>query len=116
MVFMDIVKGGNLLVAFLVELAMLAAFVVWALSLEQAGWLKWVIAVVAVVLAATAWGIFAAPKSGTRLGEPWLTVFKVALFALAALALHAAGQTEWGVALGVVAAANLVLMHAWGQA
>lgn len=34
---MDIVKGGNLLVAFLVELAMLAAFVVWALSLEQAG-------------------------------------------------------------------------------
>ncbi|GGF13727.1 hypothetical protein GCM10011321_02130 [Youhaiella tibetensis] len=113
---MDILKGGNLLVAFVAELAMLAAFVVWALGLDQAGWLKWLIAVVAVVVAATAWGIFAAPKSGMRLGEPWLTVFKVAMFALAVLALQAAGRTEWAVVLGVVAAANLVLMHAWGQA
>lgn len=113
---MDVIKNGNLLVAFLVELAMLAAFVAWALSLEQAGWLRWLIAVAVVGVAVVAWGVLAAPKSGSRLGEPWLTVFKVVMFGLAVVALFLARQAGWAWALGIVAGVNLVLAHVWDQA
>ena len=112
---LDLLKGGNLALAFALELAMLAAFAVWALSLDAALWIRWGIAAVLVAAAIGLWAVWAAPNSATRLGEPALTLFKIDLFGLAALAFFAARQPGWAAAFGLLAAANLLLAWAWGQ-
>ena len=112
---LNIVKGANLALAFALELAMLAAYAIWALSLDFNGWLRWGLAVVLVAAAVAVWAMWAAPNSGTRLGEPALTVLKLVLFALAALALLLARQPGWSAAFAAAAVINLALAWAWGQ-
>jgi hypothetical protein len=112
---LEALKGVNLLVAFLLELAMLVAFVVWAMSLELAPWLRWGTAVLLVVLAVTIWGIWAAPRSDLRLSGLALVLLQAALFSLAVLALVGARQQVWAIAFAVVAAVNLALAAVWGQ-
>ncbi|MCZ2095639.1 MAG: YrdB family protein [Anaerolineae bacterium] len=67
------------------------------------------------VLAVALWGIFAAPKSSRRLQGGVLWAFKVVFFALASVALVAVAQSTVGIALGVIAAVNLVLLYVWQQ-
>lgn len=112
---LDLLKGANLALAFALELAMLAAFAIWSLSLDSAWWIRWGLAAVLVAAVIGVWAVWAAPNSATRLGEPALTLLKIALFGLAALALLAARQTGWGAAFALLAAANLLLAWAWGQ-
>jgi hypothetical protein len=112
---LDLLKGANLALAFALELAMLAGFAVWALSLDGASWIRWGLAAVLVAAAIGLWAVWAAPNSATRLGEPALTLFKIALFGLAALAFFTARQTGWAAVFGALAAVNLLLASAWGQ-
>jgi hypothetical protein len=111
----DILRAINLAAAFALELCMLAAFGYWGSVLPAA--LPWRIGTcVAVPLAVAAtWAVLAAPCSAHRLPPPWLTLLKVALFALAALALAAAGRRGLGALLFGTALANLALAMAWKQ-
>ncbi|MET3898333.1 hypothetical protein ABIB57_002282 [Devosia sp. UYZn731] len=111
---MEIIKGTNLALAFAVELAMLAALGVWAFGLQET-WVRWALVVVVVGVAVALWAVLAAPTSGSRLGEPSLSVFKIVLFGAAALALTQAGHGSWAAAFAIVAAANLGLAALWGQ-
>ena len=112
---MGIIKGANLALAFAVELAMLAGLGVWAFGLSQETWVRWGLVVLVVGVAVALWAVLAAPKSRRRLGEPWLSVFKIVLFGATAAALTQAGQGSWAVAFAMVAAANLGLAALWGQ-
>ena len=62
-----------------------------------------------------AWGIWAAPRSPRRLPRQTRVPFELGCFAIAAVALVAAGATAAGVAFAVIAAINAVLLGTFGQ-
>jgi Protein of unknown function (DUF2568) len=62
-----------------------------------------------------AWGIWAAPRSPRRLRRQTRVAFELGCFALAAVALTAAGAIVAGIAYAVVAAVNTALLAAFGQ-
>ena len=108
-------RNANLALAFIVELAMLAAFALGALSLGLDPLLRWIVAIAVVAAVVTAWAIWAAPKAAGRLQGRALPAFKIGLFALATLALLAAGFAAWAITFAVTAALNLVLAWIWDQ-
>src|SRR3954469_21836020 len=91
-----------LTVAFLAELAALAAFAVWGWSVGgSTGW-RVVLAVAAPAVAAALWGMFAAPRAPVRI--PALTLLvKVVVFGAAVLALVVTGHPVLAVVLGAAA-------------
>ena len=107
-------KTANLGLKFLLELVAIAAFVYWGASHSPV--------IVAVILAiavpaafVAAWGLWAAPRSPRRLRRHARVPFELGCFALAALALIAAGATVAGIAYALVAAVNAGLLAALGQ-
>ncbi|MFC2969496.1 YrdB family protein [Acidimangrovimonas pyrenivorans] len=95
--------------AFLVELAALAAFGRW-------GWMRFdslvprfLAAALCVAVIAILWARFAAPSAPGRLRMPALLLFKIAIFASAAGALLSTGDRSLAAALAVVAAVQLAL-------
>jgi hypothetical protein len=111
----DALKGVNLGLALILELAMLLALALWAESLSLDLWLRWAVAAVLVIAAMTAWAIWGAPRSQRRLAGPALLAFKMTMFGLASLALWAAGQGWWAALFAVLAATNLALAQVWRQ-
>jgi Protein of unknown function (DUF2568) len=108
-------RNANLALAFIVELAMLAAFALGALSLGLDPLLRWIVAIAVVAAVVTAWAVWAAPRAAGRLRGRALAAFKIGLFALATLALLAAGFAGWAITFAVAAALNLVLAWIWDQ-
>jgi hypothetical protein len=82
------IGGINLLLRFLLELAMVAALAVFA------------------------WGTLIAPRAPARLDDPARLAVEVALFGLAATAMIVAGLPIWSVALSVIAAVNIAILQA----
>jgi hypothetical protein len=103
------VAAANLALAFLLELAAMAAFAIWGATVNVA------VAIAAPAVMVLLWAVFAAPRSGRRLPAAWRAVFQLTIFALAAVALVAAGSAVAGLVLAVVAAGNAVLLTALGQ-
>jgi len=109
-------RGGNLMLAFVLEVAMLAAFAL-------AGWTRpsvlWVRVVLAIGLPASAillWAVWAAPKAGKRrLRMPALLIFKFAIFAVATAAWWAAGQPFIAAVFGTLVVINLGAAMLFGQ-
>lgn len=97
--------------AFICELAMLAAFAVagWALG-ASAVW-RVVAAVLTPGPVAVVWALWLAPTAGRRLAGVPLLLVKAAIFVLAGAALAWAGHPWWGVVLSVVALADLVMLR-----
>jgi hypothetical protein len=112
---LDIIRIANLALAFLLELAMLAALGYWAFRAAPGGWLSWAAAVVVVAIAIGLWAAWGAPKSATRLAMPALLVFKIVMFGAAAIALFASGQAMWAALFAVLAVLHLALAAAFGQ-
>jgi hypothetical protein len=110
-----LVRNANLALAFMLELAMLAAFAVGALSVDLNPLLRWMAAIIIVGVAIAAWAIWAAPMSSRRLSGLALALFELTLFVLAALVLLLAGQAGWAVTFAALAALNLSLAWAWDQ-
>ena len=97
-------------VRFLLELGALAAF---GFAGAQVGW--W-LAALAPILAAAAWGTFAAPKSSRRLsGAPYL-VFAVVFFALATAVLAITAPVWIAATFGAIAAADTAMVHTRAEA
>ncbi|MEQ1771046.1 MAG: YrdB family protein [Devosia sp.] len=109
-------RGANLTLAFLVEIAMLGAFALGGWVGPQELWLKLVLAIGLPALAILLWAVWAAPKAGKRrLNEPGLTIFKALIFSAATFALWASGWTTAAIAFGALAAVNLIGAWALGQ-
>ena len=105
---MNILTPFAQLLAFLIELAMLASFAYAGFSLKQ--WLLKIlggIGVPAVVIAI--WGKWLAPRADTRLAMPGLAFAELTLFLLSAVMLWVVGRHDWAVALAAVSVCSIGL-------
>jgi hypothetical protein len=108
---MGIIKSINLLVAFLLELCLLAIFGFWGVHVSPTGIQKIILGAGLPILLAIIWGIFLAPASSTRLHEPWLTIVKVIIFSLAAVALFSTKEQSLAEWFGGISIVNLILLY-----
>ena len=91
-------------VAFLSELAALAALAYWGVTTPDGAAARILLGIGAPVLAAVLWGLFAAPRAVVR-RTPLVVATKVVVFGAAVLALVATGHP---VLAAVLAAAALL--------
>ncbi|MEO8397247.1 MAG: YrdB family protein [Chloroflexota bacterium] len=112
---MALLQNTNLGVAFLLELVAFASFAYWGFNASDSTVLKLVLGLGTPILAIVLWGIFAAPQSERRLRGSTYLVFKVIFFALATLALFAAGSLTLGFVFALVFVINTVLIAVWHQ-
>lgn len=109
---MSTLKMGNLALAFLLELAMLAALCYWGFQAGD-GWLAKVALGVGVPLGvAVLWGLFMAPRAAIRVARPIYWLLFVVFFGGAALALAFAGQPALAIVFAVVVVLNRALVGA----
>ena len=112
---MALLQNANLGLAFLLELVALGSFAYWGFNASDSTILKIVLGLGTPILAIVLWGVFAAPRSERRLKGSAYLVFKVIFFALAILALIAAGNLTLGVIFAVVFVLNTGLAYVWHQ-
>jgi hypothetical protein len=108
-------KAVNIGLAFVLELALLAALGYWGSRLGASVPVRWLAAVGAVVAVALLWSQIAAPNAKRRLAAAPLVVFKLVVFTLGSALLYRTGQHGLGFALEAVAVTNLGLATAWQQ-
>ncbi len=108
-------RMANLLLAFLLELAMLAAWAWkgWNVPLPEP--LPALAAILVPLFVIAVWGLFAAPKARYPLSTRATVALKGALLGGGALALASTGQTLLGAIDGILVAVNLILAGLWGQ-
>ena len=109
-------RRANLLLAFIIELGMLAAFCYAGWAITHVLWLRIAVAVALPALAIVLWATWAAPKAGKRrLKMPALLWFKIGMFAAATGALWGVGEAFIGSVFGVLAAINLAAAQLFKQ-
>ena len=111
---MVVVRAVNDSVRFCLELASLAALVVWGWKTGPEG-VNVVLAVAAPLAAAVIWGLFVAPKARRPQADPLRLLLELAVFGGGTLAFAAAGLETSAVVLGVATAAHLVATFVLGQ-
>jgi hypothetical protein len=104
-------QGGNLAVAFGAELVALGALTYWGVRTGDQPATKVALGIAAPALAATLWGLFAAPRA--VLDIPVLAVAtKIAVFGAATLALWQLGHHTAAVVFPIVVVVNLTAIAA----
>jgi hypothetical protein len=108
------VRAANDALRFFLEFSALAAVAYWGWS-EFGGALRWLLVVAAPLAVALVWGRWMAPKSSTRVGDPWRLVIELAVFGAAVVALLDADQPVLAVVMAGATAAHLALTFLLGQ-
>ncbi len=111
----DFLKSINAGVAFLLELAMLAAFGYWGFYGDKSTALKWILGIGIPIGVAILWGIFFAPRSIHRLNSVSGNLLSLFLFLLAAAALFYTGHHMLAIVFAVLAIINRLLIFVWKQ-
>src|SRR6266542_5881112 len=107
---LDCGRGGNLLLALLVELVALGIFAWWGWSVDGTTLVRLLLAIGLPAITAVVWGLFAAPTA--KRGTPVVrSVVKVLVFGLAGAALWSLGHPVAAVVFVVIVAANLLIIH-----
>jgi hypothetical protein len=109
------VKQANLLLAFLLELGVLAALAYWGVATGSTIPLKIVLGIGTPALVLIVWAIWGAPRSERRLRGRWYWLLRIGFDAAGAGALYVAGQHLLGTIFALVAALNCILGYAWKQ-
>lgn len=107
---MQTLKALNLLIAFLIEVAMLIALGVVGFEMTNAAPLRYILAVALPTVAIIVWAIWAAPKSKTRLSGKWLLMFKLLIFSITSLLLYYTGHALFAIVFGSGAWINTFLL------
>ena len=106
---MQLVRGINLGLAFVLELAALAALGYWGYCTGDSTFTSLLLGIGAPLVAAVAWGLFAAPKSVFK-NRLLAIATKALVFGAAFFALAAKDQLWLAVIFGVLVIANLILL------
>ncbi len=106
---MMIIRGVNDALAFLLEIAMLAAFAWWGFTTGSPAWVSVVLGTGLVVAAIAIWGLLVAPRAPRRLHDPWHTLLTLALLGSAAVALSVTANTGLALAFGALVVLNQVV-------
>jgi hypothetical protein len=101
--------GLNATLAFLLELALLAAAVAIGLLLPGPLVVRIVVAVLLPVVVIAVWAVVMAPRSTRRLPSRQRLLVQTVLFALAVVALATLGQVVWAVVLAALFAVRIGL-------
>jgi hypothetical protein len=104
-------RGLNLAIAFLIEIAALAAFCWWGFTLSSPLWTRVIAGIGAPVVVAIVWGLFAAPRARFTLGFGPTMAVKFVVFALATAALITGGAVVLGILFAVIVVVNTVLIR-----
>jgi hypothetical protein len=104
-------RSVSLAVRLLCELGLLVALAVWGFRVGVGIAVKLLLGLGAPLLAAVVWGLWVAPASRRRLGDPARLVVEVRLFGAGVAALVAAGLPLVAVGFAVVVAVNMVLVR-----
>ncbi|WP_199523787.1 YrdB family protein [Micromonospora craterilacus] len=107
-------RGANLALRFLLELAALAALAYGGWQAGGAWWSRLLLAVLAPTLAAVIWGRWVAPKAKHLLTDPARLVPEWVVFGAATAALFATGHPVLGAVLALLAAGNRVALWRLG--
>ncbi|MEP6495016.1 MAG: YrdB family protein [bacterium] len=101
-------KGINLTIRFLLELALLAALGFWGAHAEQAHSTlsRVALAVGAPLIVAIVWGLAISPKAPAGLSPVTRLALSLPMFGVGACALYVSDATQWSIAFGIVAAVN----------
>jgi Protein of unknown function (DUF2568) len=110
------VRSANLGLKFVLELCMLAALAYWGAQAGSSTLGDVVLAIAAPLAAAAVWGIYAAPKARHRLALVPRLVLELCVFAVAAVALAAAGAPVLALVFVAVVALNTALLVVAGDA
>ncbi|MBW4041596.1 MAG: DUF2568 domain-containing protein [Acidobacteria bacterium] len=106
---MRFLLGVNATLAFLLELALLAAAVAIGLLLPAALVVRVVLAVLLPMLVIATWAAVMAPRATRRLAPPQRVLVQTVLFALAVASLAVLGQVVWAVVLAALVAVRIGL-------
>jgi Protein of unknown function (DUF2568) len=112
---LSLLKNANLGLAFLLELAMLAALGYSGFVIGPNLLVKIVLGIGVPVIAIVVWSRYGAPMSSRRLKGIGYVLLRVICYGLALVALLFAGQPVWSVVFALVVILNFALVIAWGQ-
>jgi hypothetical protein len=109
------VRTLNATLAFLLELALLAAAIAIGLLLPVPLGVRVAAAVLLPVLVIAVWAVWVAPRAPRRLLPGSRLIVQIVLFALAVLGLAVSGQVVWALVLAVLVAIRTGLGVRLGQ-
>ena len=112
---MELMKGVNLALRFLLELCALGALGYWGFKTGSGTLAKIGLGVGAPLVAAVVWAIFVSPQAPVQLPGIVVLLLQVLVFGSAAAGLVVTGHRTLALVFGVVVIINAVLMYVWGQ-
>ena len=112
---MEMLKGLNLALSFILELCAVGALAYWGFKASENTLLRLILGVGAPLIMIVIWGMYLAPRSTRRFKEPVLSVAQLIIFGLAAAALAAAGQSTAAAIFLAATLVNLVMALIWQQ-
>ena len=112
---MNALKVANLALAFLLELAALAAFAWWGYQTGDGALAKFGLAIGAPLVVAVFWGLFVAPRAVFSLSPVWRLLLAMIVFGAAAIALFVTGLTALAWAFLIIAVLNRIVILVWKQ-
>ncbi len=112
---LELIKGANLALRFLLELCALGALGYWGFKTGGGAVAKITLGIGAPLVAAVVWGAFLSPRAAVALPGALVLLLQALVFGLAAACLVATGHPRLALVFGVVVVVNAVLMYAWGQ-
>ncbi|GAB2538781.1 YrdB family protein [Nocardia heshunensis] len=113
---MSVLKGANLLVMFLLELAVLGSAIWWGATVSAPMVVRILLAIAAPAVFIVVWALFGAAKDPRFPQKGWRRIaLEVVWFGAAALLLGLACTPIAGVALFAIWFVNGVLRLVWGQ-
>ena len=112
---MDILKGLNLLLRFLLELCMYASVGYWGFKTHEGWIMKLTFGIGLPVLMAVLWGVFLSPKATRPLRGLPREILELILLGSGAIALLASGKANLACIYLAVLLINKVLLVVWKQ-
>jgi hypothetical protein len=114
-IYMNALKTANLALAFVLELAALAAFAWWGYQTGDGALAKVGLAIGAPLLVAVFWGLFVAPRAVFPTAPAVKFALALVVFGVATLVLFATGQTALAWVFLIAAVVNRMLILVWKQ-
>jgi Protein of unknown function (DUF2568) len=112
---LELIKGANLALRFLLELCALVALGYWGFRTGSGAITKVALGIGAPLVAAVVWGVFVAPRAPLEPPGVVVLLLQVLVFGSAVAGLAATGYRTLALGFAVVVVINAILMYVWGQ-
>jgi Protein of unknown function (DUF2568) len=112
---MATLRGLNLAVMFVLELAVYVAVAAWGMALDQPWWSRIVVGLGASIGLAAVWSLLGSPNARYPVRGTGRVVLETLWFGAGALAAGEVASPALGVAMASVWAVNAALRALWGQ-